>query len=528
LAANDDEKKSVSETVSEDSSEAGRKAESATDEPDEMTEDERRQAKVDRLGTGNISKLITEFALPAIAGMLFSGLYNIIDGIFMGHGVGPVGLATATVAMPIMQFSMAVSTLLGAGGNALLALRMGEGRRDQADKILGVCFTMSLCAALFCTVMLQVMMTPFLKFSGVSEELVASATTYIRIVSSGLILQFLGMGYNNYIRTAGDPFRAFYTSATGVVVSFCFNFLFVLVLKWGVAGSATAQLCGQAASCAMVMSYFVFGNKAPFKVRRENIGFDWDIMKNILKLGSASFIMQFTNAFISLTINNTISYFGALSPIGTSGTFAGLGVMNRISGVTYFPIMGCAVAAQPLFGYNYGAKNYERVRETYFTAFRWMVTIGCCIWILIQVFATRVAIIFGVDGEILAFTARALRIAMFMVPIMGLQMLSANYFQSTGQPMKSLSLSLSRSVFYMLPLMNIIPRLWTIIFPDSFGVYGIPFVYPSADTLAVLTATLVIRMEFRRLKRLIAERDAEAAAETDDPPSEDAILASAT
>ena len=510
LTIDNEENLDVAETKGRIASTSGENQQAVPDDTDqEMTDEELRQARVDRLGTGNINKLITEFAIPAIAGLMFNGLYNIIDSIFMGHSVGEVGLATATVAMPIMQFSMAVSTLLGAGGNALVALRLGEGRKDQAEKILGVCFTMSMCAAVICTVGLQVLMGPFLRFSGVNDELVASATIYIRIVGCGLVLQFLGMGYNNFIRTAGDPARAFYTMGVGVPVSITCNFLFVIVFKLGVVGSACAQLCGQTASCAMVMSYFVFGKKAPFKIRLKNIGFDLEIMKNVITLGSASFIMQAANSLVTLTINNTISHYGAVSPLGTGGTFAGLGVMNRVTTLTLYPLMGCAVAAQPLFGYNYGAKNYERVKKTYFAAYRWMVALGSCVWICIQLFAPGIAVVFGVDGEILAFTARALRLALFMIPVVGLQMLTANYFQSTGQPMKSLALSLTRSMFYTLPLMNLIPRLWAYLNPASYAIYGIPLVYPSADSLAICTAALAIRFEFKRLNRLIAARDSE-------------------
>ena len=473
------------------------KAQSAENAPED---------RVDRLGTEKIGKLIAEFAIPAIAGMFFNGLYNIIDGIFMGHGVGEVGLATATVSMPIMQFSMAVSTLLGAGGNALVALRLGEGRKEEAEKILGVCFTLGLLAAVLCTVLLNVLMEPLLRLQGVNDAIIESCETFIRIISFGMVLQFLGMGFNNYIRTAGDPFRALYTMAAGIVVSTVFNWVFVLILKWGVAGSAWATIMGQGTSCVLVMYYFCVSKTAPFKLRVKNMGLQTAIIGSIIALGSASFFMQIINAFLNIFVNNTIAYFGSLSPIGSGGAFAGLGVSMRAGGMTFFPIMGCAVAAQPLFGYNYGAKNYERVKETYFTSFKWMALIGLGIFVIVEIFATNIAMIFGVKDELLTFTSTSIRVGLSMVPIMGLQMLSANYFQSSGQPMKSLFLSMTRQALYMLPLINILPRVLPLLFPSMSPVDGIYWSYPLADLLAVLTSVLVIRSEFKKLDGMIAEQ----------------------
>jgi len=464
---------------------------------DESTE------RVDRLGSEKVSKLLIEFAIPAIIGMICNGLYNIIDGIFMGHGVGAVGLATATVSMPVMAFSMAVSNWFGTGGNALVALRLGEGRKDQAERILGVCFTLVVIAGILCTVLIHIFMMPLLRLSGATEEIIPSCETFIRIVSFGVPMQFLGMGFNNYIRTAGAPTRALLTMVVGVVVSTIFNAVLVLGMKLGVAGSAWATILGQLSSCLMVLHYFWRSKKAPFKLRASNLGFDLDIVGKVLTLGSAAFIMQISNSFIQLFVNNSVGHFGAMAPIGAGGAFAAMGVVGRISGLTFWPIMGCSVAAQPLFGYNYGAKNFKRVKETYFTAFKGMVIMGTAVWLVIRLFAEPIATVFGVSGDLLEFTSHVLRVQTLLMPISGIQMLTGNYFQSSGQPFKSLILSASRQGLFTVPLMILLPRVLPLIFPTMYGLDGLYYAYPTADTLAVILAATVIRIEFKRLTRVM-------------------------
>ncbi|MCL2631898.1 MAG: MATE family efflux transporter [Coriobacteriia bacterium] len=484
------------------------KAESVGESGDSRV-DSRSSDRVDRLGNEKVGKLLLEFAIPAIIGMMANGLYNIIDGIFMGQGIGEVGLATATVSMPIMFFSMAIATLFGAGGNALLALRLGEGKRDEADRILGVCFTMYVIVGIICTAFILIFMGTLLRISGVDDAIYESCETFLRIIAYGMILQFFGMGFNNFIRTAGDPNRALYTMVSGIVVSTFFNWLFVLQFHWGVAGSAWATVLGQGTSFVMVMFYFTLSKKSPFKLRLKAIGIDVKIFTRIITLGSASFIMSIAGSIIALYTNNLIAHYGSLSPIGLSGAFAAVGVIGRASQVTFFPVMGVAVAASPIFGFNYGAKNFERVKTTFWTAFRWITIIGTAIWVLVRMFPEQIVMIFGIEGELLAFTAHALKVQMFMVPVMGLQSVSANFFQSSGQPFKSLVLSMSRQILFMVPLLYILPIVLPQISSQFIGLDGLYWAYPCADGLSVIIAALFMRREFGLINKQIIERDEE-------------------
>jgi len=466
--------------------------------------------QIDRMGTEKIGKLIRIFAIPAIAGMLANGLYNIIDGIFMGLGVGPLGLATATVSMPLMTFSMAVSMLFGAGGNALFALRLGEGKKEDATRIMGMTFMMLIIAGIIVTTLIHLFMVPVLHISGATDDIIESCQTFVSIISFGVTLQFIGMGFNNFIRTCGDPQRALYTMIVGVVVSTFFNWLLVLMLRMGVAGSAFATVIGQGSSCLMVLFYFTLSKKAPYKLQWKNLPIKPGIALKIMTLGSASFFLQIAGTVIMMFANNLINHYGGLAPIGAENALAGLGVVGRVAGFTFFPIMGVAVAAQPIFGYNYGAKNYTRVKKTFWTGLLWMMCFGMFFWVVVRIFPEQLAMIFGVTNELLTFTAHALQVQLFMVPVMGLQMLSANFFQSTGQPMKSLLLSLSRQILFMVPLVYFLPIVMPQLFPGVFlGIDGIIWSYPISDTLSVVTAALMMSMEFRRINRMIAKQKEE-------------------
>ncbi|MDR1083051.1 MAG: MATE family efflux transporter, partial [Coriobacteriales bacterium] len=388
----------------------------SNEQASEQGQEKQNKKQVDRLGTAKITRLMIEFAIPSIIGLVVNGLYNIVDSIFMGHGVGPIGLATATIALPVMIVGMAIAILIGQGGNALTALRLGAGKHDEAEKVIGNAFTLIIIAAVICMAALFLFMDPILSFSGVTEETRQPARLFLGIIGGAMILQFFGMGFNNFNRTAGDPNRALYTKVAGTVVCIILNFLFVMVLGWGIAGSAWATVIGQAVSAVLVFWYFVFSPKAPFKLRRRYLKPEWHFVKSILAMGSAPFVLQLANAFITFFINNQLVTLGADNVIGSSGALAAIGLVGRIAMFAFFPLLGAAMAAQPLFGYNYGAKNYERVKATFKIVMIWVTIIGVFFWALIHLIPGPIVMLFGVTDELLTFTIGALKVQMFMMP----------------------------------------------------------------------------------------------------------------
>jgi putative MATE family efflux protein len=471
---------------------------------------QRNEERMNRLGTAKISRLIFEFSIPSIIGLVVNGLYNFIDTIFLGHGVGAAGIAVGSVAMPAMVISMAISLLVGQGGNALVALRLGEGKREEANRIIGNTFTLCLIFCVLSMALLFIFIDPILTISGATPDIWEHSKNFMLIIGAGFIFQFLGMAFNNFIRTAGDPNRALWTMVVGTLVCIVLNWLFVLVFRWGVEGSALATIIGQAVSCVFVMWFFTFSKLSPFKLHMNTMKLSFSLSRGILALGAAPFILQLTQAANAFVLNNLLVKYGALATdIGASGALAAFGIVGRVGMFIFFPILGVAIAVQPLFGFNFGARKFERVRKTFMQSFVWVMAIGVFFWALVELFPAPIIAIFGIEEFLVDFTVFGLRVQMCMMPIMGLQLIATNYFQSTGQPGKSTVLALTRSVLYLTPLMIVAPLVMPLFFPSVTPLASLYYSYPASDLLSVATAVLLMAIESRKLKRWIIERDAE-------------------
>ena len=446
---------------------------------------------------------MVEFAIPSIIGLVVNGLYMIINSIFLGYSVGSVGVAVSTIAMPIMLFSMSVGVLIGGGGNALIALRLGEGKIKDAQKVLGNALTLTIIAAVICTLGVYVFEGPILRLSGATGEVWAESSLFIRIIAGGFILQFFGMGFNNFIRTAGDPNRALYTMVAGTVVCIAANFLLVMVLHLGFVGSATATLTGQAVTAVMVFWYFAFSKKAPFKLLARNMRLKLHFVRMILVLGSASFVLQVSAAVINLLSNSHLVALGATTPLGSQGALVAFGVAYRVATFVLFPIQGVATAALPLFGYNYGATHYHRVKKTFQVALIWVISIGVFFWVLIHVIPGPIAGLFSVKADLLTFTTRALTVQLFMMPVLGIQTISSTYFQASGQPLKSMFLSLTRQILFLIPLIFVMPYIFTLLVPGAMPLEGFFYAFPVADGMSILVSIAFMTVEIRKLNRKI-------------------------
>ncbi len=470
--------------------------------------DEKGQERVARMGTASIPKLIIEFAVPSIVGMLVNGSYNIIDSMFLGHAVGEIGLSAVTVANPIMIVFMAIAMLVGNGGNALAALRLGEGNRDAAERSLGNVVTLSI--ALWLLVALAaanpVLLDALLTVSSATDEVRPYARTFIQILCFGFILQSIGMGVNNFIRTSGAPNRALGTMVVGLVAATAFNYWFVILLGWGVAGSALATLAGQACSAAAVLWYFLFTKDAPLRLRLRCMVPSPCIMGTILAFGFPSFAIQAGMAVVNFVLNYQLARYGALSPIGAVDALASIGVINRIGMFTVMPLIGTAVAIQPLLGYNYGAKNISRVRQTLWLGIGLATAIAVVEWGIIVLFPEAIAAAFGITHEaLMAFTVFALKVQFLMLPFVGFQIVGSNYFQATGQPAKSIFLTLTRQILFLVPLLLIMPDILPRMDPALTGLDALYYATPVADFLSIFTTVLFIVWEMRRLRRMQAD-----------------------
>ena len=320
--------------------------------------------KVLRMGTASIPRLITEFAIPSVVGMLINGSYAIIDSVFLGHAVGEIGLSAMTVANPIMVVFMAIAMLVGNGGNALAALRLGEGRREDAERALGNVVSLSLIMAVIVAFLgwFPASTDWLLDLSSATDEVRPHASVFIQIICSGFILQCIGLGVNNFIRTCGAPNRALGTMVIGLVSSVIFNFIFVILLGWGVAGSDLATVLGWGCSCVAVLWYFCGKADAPLRLRLPLMALRPRMDATIVAYGFPSFCVQAGMAAVNFVLNFQLVKYGALSPIGADDALATIGVVQRIAQFSIMPLVGMSIALQPLLGFNYGAHKVDRVR----------------------------------------------------------------------------------------------------------------------------------------------------------------------
>lgn len=459
-----------------------------------------------RMGSASVPKLLLEFAVPSIAGMLVNGAYSVISAAFLGQAVGELGLAVTTAAFPIAIVFMAFAMLVGNGGNALAALRLGQGRRDGAEIALGNTVTLAIIIAVIIAVMANInpCMEALLTLSSAtaSADIHDATRTYIWILSMGVIFQIIGMGVNNFIRTAGAPNRALLTMVVGAVGCIGFNYLFVMVLSWGIPGSAAATLCGQALSFASVLWYFVKTPNVPIKLRACCMGLKGAVVKDIVSLGTASFLLQVAACISTTVVNMQLVKYGALSPLGAQNAMAAIGVVNRLAAIAVMPIIGVSIAAQPLLGFNYGAGFIARVKKTVGFAILYAVIIGTALWLVTHIWPTQIVSLFGVSDELMDLTVYALKVQILFIPIVGLQVVTSNYFQATGQPLKSIVLSLTRQILFLLPALFFMPELAPALFSGMDGLNGLFLSWPFADFLSIFTSTGFLLWEFRRLARI--------------------------
>lgn len=457
-------------------------------------------SKIARFGSGSINKLMLEFAIPAIAGVVINGLYNIIDSIFLGQGVGALGLAATTVAVPTMTIMLALAMLVGMGGNALCALKFGEGKIRDAERTLGNSFTLLLIMGVLVAIIGFVAIEPLLAVSGSTAESHDMSKEFIQIICLGFVFQGIGFGLNNFIRTAGSPNRALLTMVIGAVVCTLLNYLFVMQWGWGVRGSALATVIGQAFSAAFVLSFFL-SKKAPFRLRLSTLPLTRHIAPQILLLGLAPFALQLAAALVNVVLNTLLASYGALSALGADGALASLGVVSKVAMFTVFPIIGVAQAAQPLLGYNYGAHLYPRVRKTFLVATLWATILACMGFALVHIIPGPIISLFGVDEDVLDFATLALQVYLFCLPLVGAQIIGSNYFQATGQSIKSMVLTLTRQLLFLIPLFYVCP----IVLPQLFGVeplLAINIAAAISDAFAFVVTLIFVIREMRRLSVL--------------------------
>lgn len=438
-----------------------------------------------QLGQENITSLIIKFSIPAIIGMMVNALYNVVDRIFVGNGVGSLAIAGITVVFPLMLVILASTMLIGIGASTLISIRLGQQRDEEAQKIMGNAVMMMLLFSALITIAGLVFLEPIMASLGASDAVMPYAKAYGRIVLLGTPFFMIGLGMNNFIRAEGNPRIAMLTMVIGALTNIVLDALFIYGFNWGIEGAAIATVISKAVSAVWVLSYFL-GGKSALKLNLRNCKVEWKYVTAILALGAAPFAMQLAASVLSTILNNSLSTYGG------DLALSGMGVVNSIATLFLMPIFGINQGLQPIIGYNYGARNFGRVKDALLKGMLMATAFSVFGYLMVMLFPNQLVSLFNrEDAELIAFGARALRIFMFCMPVIGFQAIGAIYFQAVGKPKHAAFLSLSRQVLILIPLITILPRIY--------GVEGIFYAGPIADfTSALLTGSWVL-FEIKKL-----------------------------
>ena len=443
------------------------------------------------LGIASVGGLIRKFAIPAIISMLVSAMYNIVDQIFIGQGVGMLGNAATNVAFPVTTIATAMALLLGIGGASNYNLEMGAGREKKASGIAGTALSsLAISGAVLCVIVV-LFLKPLLTLFGATKDVMPYAVDYTGITALGLPFYILSVGGNHVVRADRSPTYSMACVTAGAVINTILDPLFIFGFGWGIKGAAWATVIGQVVSGILVVVYFwkfrkMYLEKSMLKPRLH-------YLKAITALGLASCINQSAMALVQIVLNNILRYYGAASIYGSDIPIACVGVISKVNQVFMAICIGISQGCQPIWGFNYGAEKYSRVRQTYRYSVTACTVIATGFFLCFQLFPHQIVGIFGTGSDLyFQFAERYLKIYMFMTFANGIQPMSSGFFTSIGKAKLGVVMSLTRQVIFLLPLI--------VLFPLFMGIDGVMYAGPIADAAAFALAIIFARRELMKMK----------------------------
>ena len=439
------------------------------------------------LGTDNIGRLLKQYALPAIIAQTASSLYNMVDSIFIGQGVGPLAISGLAVTFPLMNLSTAFGTLVGAGAATMLSVLLGQKNYKAANKVLGNVVSLNIIIGLLFMAVALVFIDPILYFFGASENTLPYAKEYITIILIGNVVTHLYFGLNAAMRSSGSPKKAMGLTIFTVVFNTILDPLFIFTFDMGIAGAAWATVIAQTLAMFVVLHHFNDKSR-PFHFEKGILRLDIRVAKDSLAIGMGPFLMNAAACLVTLFINQQLRQYSGDLGIGAYG------ICNRFIFMFIMICMGLNQGMQPIAGYNYGARQYSRVREVFWKTARLAMVMTTLCFIFGMFFPKAAVGIFTRDPELTDLAARALRITTLVFPIVGFQMIATNFFQSLGMVKKSVILSLSRQILFLLPLLYALPN-W-------FGADGVWMSFPISDALATLLTIYMLGRLFKKFSQL--------------------------
>ncbi|MBR4510881.1 MAG: MATE family efflux transporter [Ruminococcus sp.] len=457
--------------------------------------------KQNPLGTAPVSSLMLKFAIPSIIGMLVSALYNIVDQLFIGQGVGTNGNAATNIAFPFTTACMAVALLLGIGGASCFNLTLGMGNKKRAGFFAGNAITMLLASGIVITAITLAFLTPLLKFFGSPSEVLPYAQEYVRVTAIGFPFLILTAGGGHIIRADGSPNMTMACNLTGAVINTILDALFVLVFKWGMTGAAAATVIGQVISAIMVLLYL--RKFKTVELTLEHFKPHGATVKRIASIGMASCFNQLAIAIVQIVLNNSLKHYGAFSKYGENEPLACAGIVMKVNMIVFSIVIGLAQGTQPIESFNYGARQFDRVKKAYRLAVIAGGAISILAFVCFQLFPRQILSLFGEGSEnYFEFGTKFFRIFLFFTWINCLQPITSTFFTSIGKPLKGVFLSMTRQMIFFIPFLIVMPLI--------FGIDGIVYTGPIADMLSAVVAIVMAMFDFRDMNRLANEKGASA------------------
>lgn len=443
------------------------------------------------LGIAPVGGLIRKFAVPAIISMLVSAMYNIVDQIFIGQGVGMLGNAATNVAFPVTTIATALALLLGIGGASNYNLEMGAGHEKKASSIAGTALSSLVILGTILAIIVLAFLQPLLSLFGATEDVMPYAVDYLGITAVGLPFYVLSVGGNHLVRADRSPTYSMTCVLTGAIINTILDPLFIFGFGWGIKGAAWATVIGQIVSGILVIIYFAKLRK--MYLDRSMLKPSLGCLGAIISLGMASCINQIAMAVVQIVMNNILRYYGGLSVYGSDIPIACVGVISKVNMVFMAICIGISQGCQPIWGFNYGARKYDRVRLAYRYSVTACTVIATIFFICFQVFPHQIVSIFGTGSDLyFQFAERYLKIFMFMTFANGIQPVSSGFFTSIGKAKLGIVMSLTRQVLFLLPLI--------LVFSVTMGIDGVMYAGPIADAAAFVLAVLFARKELKAME----------------------------
>ncbi|MCK5781871.1 MAG: MATE family efflux transporter [Flavobacteriales bacterium] len=446
------------------------------------------QSHTDELGSLSIGKLLTRLSVPATIGMMVMVLYNVVDTIFVAKYVGSLAIGGLAIVMPITMLISAVGMALGVGGSSLISRYLGSGESKKANVVFGNLLMLTFSFTVLFTVIGYIFPDTILKLFGGDGEILPYAREYYLIVLAGSPFLGLSMAGNNIIRSEGNARMSMVVMIISSILNLILDYVLIIWMNQGIAGAAWATLISQVLTFIFIAYYFIASGKSSVKLRIPYLKLDIDRVKEVLSIGSSSFARQGSSSLVAILVNHSLMSYGSEMDV------AAYGILNRVMLMSVFPMIGLVQGFLPIVGYNYGAKKFERVISTIKISFVTAFAIGVASLLLMSIFPREVFEIFTNDELLIVPGSRYLVIVMIVIPLVGIQMLGASFFQAIGRAKPALFLTLARQIIFLLPLIFILPQF--------LGIDGIWISFPISDMLSTLLTLKLMHPEYKKITKL--------------------------